>query len=205
MAATHAARRAHRRYRSSSTSSAARCCVGRRTSRRRSALWPSSAQAGMRPVVVVSAFEGVTDTILASASVLLPDGGAALREPGHEASSAFARETDRALATGEALSAALFALGLAGARHPGALVQRRGGGHPDRGRSPGSGGASRAPPAASRGVGRGPGAGGGRLPGDRDAWRADDARAAVEPTSRRWCWRLPCERCAASCSRMSGA
>jgi aspartate kinase len=69
-------------------------------------------RAGMRPVVVVSAFEGVTDTILASASVLLPDGGAALREPGHEASSAFARETDRALATGEALSAALFALGL---------------------------------------------------------------------------------------------
>ena len=50
----------------------------------------------LRPVVVVSAFEGVTDTILASAAVLLPDGGAALREPGHEASSAFARETDRA-------------------------------------------------------------------------------------------------------------
>jgi aspartate kinase len=49
---------------------------------------------------------------LASASVLLPDGGAALREPGHEAGSAFARETDRALATGESLSAALFALGL---------------------------------------------------------------------------------------------
>jgi aspartate kinase len=69
-------------------------------------------QAGMRPVVVVSAFEGVTDAILASASVLLPDGGAALREPGHEAGSAFARETDRALATGESLSAALFALGL---------------------------------------------------------------------------------------------
>jgi aspartate kinase len=68
--------------------------------------------AGLRPVVVVSAFEGVTDTILASASVLLPDGGAALREPGHEAGSAFARETDRALATGESLSAALFALGL---------------------------------------------------------------------------------------------
>ena len=68
--------------------------------------------AGMRPVVVVSAFEGVTDTILAAASVLLPDGGAALREPGHEPSSAFARETDRALATGEALSASLFALGL---------------------------------------------------------------------------------------------
>jgi aspartate kinase len=69
-------------------------------------------RAGLRPVVVVSAFEGVTDAILASASVLLPDGGAALREPGHEAGSAFARETDRALATGESLSAALFALGL---------------------------------------------------------------------------------------------
>ncbi|MEP6468341.1 MAG: aspartate kinase [Chloroflexota bacterium] len=69
-------------------------------------------QAGLRPVVVVSAFEGVTDAILASASVLLPDGGAALRKPGHEAESAFARETDRALATGESLSAALFALGL---------------------------------------------------------------------------------------------
>lgn len=67
-------------------------------------------RAGLRPVVVVSAFEGVTDAILASASVLLPDG--ALREPGHEAESAFARETDRALATGESLSAALFALGL---------------------------------------------------------------------------------------------
>jgi len=68
--------------------------------------------AGMRPVVVVSAFEGVTDTILAAASVLLPDGGVALREPGHDPASAFARETDRALATGEALSASLFALGL---------------------------------------------------------------------------------------------
>ncbi|MEP6807962.1 MAG: hypothetical protein ABI978_05130, partial [Chloroflexota bacterium] len=31
--------------------------------------------AGERPVVVVSAFEGVTDAILASAAVLLPDGG----------------------------------------------------------------------------------------------------------------------------------
>jgi aspartate kinase len=72
--------------------------------------------AGRRPVVVVSAFEGVTDAILASASVLLPDGGAALRgEAGHPPESALARETDRALATGEALSAALFALGL-GAR-----------------------------------------------------------------------------------------
>jgi aspartate kinase len=69
-------------------------------------------RAGLRPVVVVSAFEGVTDAILQSASVLLPDGGAALSEPGHEASSAFAREADRALATGESLSAALFALGL---------------------------------------------------------------------------------------------
>jgi aspartate kinase len=67
---------------------------------------------GLQPVVVVSAFEGVTDTILASAAVLLPDGGAALREPGHDAESTFARETDRALATGEALSASLFALGL---------------------------------------------------------------------------------------------
>jgi aspartate kinase len=68
--------------------------------------------AGMRPVVVVSAFEGVTDAILASASVLLPDDGAALRQSSHEADSPFAREADRALATGEALSAALFSLGL---------------------------------------------------------------------------------------------
>lgn len=67
---------------------------------------------GLRPVVVVSAFEGVTDAILSSASVLLPDGGAALREPRQDAASPLARETDRALATGEALSAALFALGL---------------------------------------------------------------------------------------------
>jgi aspartate kinase len=68
--------------------------------------------AGLRPVVVVSAFEGVTDTILGAARVLLPDGGAWLRDAGHAAESALARETDRALATGEALSAALFALGL---------------------------------------------------------------------------------------------
>jgi aspartate kinase len=68
--------------------------------------------AGTRPVVVVSAFEGVTDTILAAARVLLPDGGGWLRHPGQAAESALARETDRALATGEALSAALFALGL---------------------------------------------------------------------------------------------
>jgi aspartate kinase len=68
--------------------------------------------AGLRPVVVVSAFEGVTDAILASASVLLPDDGAALRQPAHEPDAAFAREADRALATGEALSAALFAMGL---------------------------------------------------------------------------------------------
>src|ERR671914_647912 len=68
--------------------------------------------AGMRPVAVVSAFEGVTDTILAAAAVLLPDGGRGLREQRHDAASALARETDRALATGEALSAALFALGL---------------------------------------------------------------------------------------------
>jgi aspartate kinase len=67
---------------------------------------------GLRPIVVVSAFEGVTDTILAAAAVLLPDGGGSLREPRHDAGSALARETDRALATGEALSAALFALGL---------------------------------------------------------------------------------------------
>jgi aspartate kinase len=70
--------------------------------------------AGLRPVVVVSAFEGVTDTILGAAAVLLPDGGEGLRRPSHEPDSAFARETDRALATGEALSAALFALGLQG-------------------------------------------------------------------------------------------
>lgn len=68
--------------------------------------------AGLRPVVVVSAFEGVTDTILGAARVLLPDEGAELRRPGHDADSPLARETDRALATGEALSAALFALGL---------------------------------------------------------------------------------------------
>src|ERR671918_302044 len=68
--------------------------------------------AGLRPVVVVSAFEGVTDAILGSAAVLLPDEGAALRQPGHDPDSRFAREADRALATGEALSAALFALGL---------------------------------------------------------------------------------------------
>ena len=69
-------------------------------------------RAGLRPVVVVSAFEGVTDTILSSARVLLPDGERALREPRHAPDSPLARETDRALATGEALSAALFALGL---------------------------------------------------------------------------------------------
>ena len=68
--------------------------------------------AGLRPVVVVSAFEGVTDTILSATRVLLPDGGAWLREPGHAAGSGLAREADRALATGEALSAALFAVGL---------------------------------------------------------------------------------------------
>jgi aspartate kinase len=69
--------------------------------------------AGLRPVVVVSAFEGVTDTILAAAAVLLPDGSDAwLREPSDDPGTPMARETDRALATGEALSAALFALGL---------------------------------------------------------------------------------------------
>ncbi|HUH16649.1 MAG TPA: aspartate kinase [Methylomirabilota bacterium] len=69
--------------------------------------------AGLRPVVVVSAFEGVTDTILGAASALLPDGGDWLREGGQgTALGGLARETDRALATGEALSAALFALGL---------------------------------------------------------------------------------------------
>jgi aspartate kinase len=68
--------------------------------------------AGLRPVVVVSAFEGVTDTILGAAAVLLPDEGRSLRSPMHAADSSLARETDRALATGEALSAALFALGL---------------------------------------------------------------------------------------------
>ena len=68
--------------------------------------------AGLRPVVVVSAFQGVTDAILASAAALLPDGGRHLREPGQPAESPQAREADRALATGEALSAALFALGL---------------------------------------------------------------------------------------------
>jgi aspartate kinase len=67
--------------------------------------------AGLRPVVVVSAFEGVTDAILGSAAVLLSD-GELLRRPSHEQDSPFAREADRALATGETLSAALFALGL---------------------------------------------------------------------------------------------
>jgi aspartate kinase len=68
---------------------------------------------GLRPVVVVSAFEGVTDAILSSAAVLLPDGGASLRaDAAHAPDSSLARETDRALSTGEALSAALFALGL---------------------------------------------------------------------------------------------
>ncbi|MCV0402384.1 MAG: aspartate kinase [Chloroflexi bacterium] len=69
-------------------------------------------EAGMRPVVVVSAFEGVTDTILGAARVLMPDRGESLREPAQAPDSGLARETDRALATGEALSAALFALGL---------------------------------------------------------------------------------------------
>lgn len=68
--------------------------------------------AGLRPVVVVSAFEGVTDAILTAAAALLPDGGALLRGERVDASEPLARETDRALATGEALSAALFALGL---------------------------------------------------------------------------------------------
>jgi aspartate kinase len=68
--------------------------------------------AGLRPVVVVSAFEGVTDTILSAARVLLPDGDELLRQPAQDPGSGLARETDRALATGEALSAALFALGL---------------------------------------------------------------------------------------------
>jgi aspartate kinase len=68
--------------------------------------------AGLRPVVVVSAFEGVTDTILAAAGALLPHGAGWLRGQAQEPDSGLARETDRALATGEALSAALFALGL---------------------------------------------------------------------------------------------
>ncbi len=70
--------------------------------------------AGLRPVVVVSAFEGVTDTILGAARVLLPDSSGLLGEPVQDSDSGVARETDRALATGEALSAALFALGLQG-------------------------------------------------------------------------------------------
>lgn len=68
--------------------------------------------AGLRPVVVVSAFEGVTDAILTSAGALLGAAADGLRQPSQEPGSAVARETDRALATGEALSAALFALGL---------------------------------------------------------------------------------------------
>ncbi len=69
---------------------------------------------GLHPVVVVSAFEGVTDTILGAARVLLPDRGESLSQSAHDPDSRLARETDRALATGEALSAALFALGLQG-------------------------------------------------------------------------------------------
>lgn len=68
--------------------------------------------AGLRPVVVVSAFEGVTDAILTSAAALLGPAADRLAHPAQTAESAVARETDRALATGEALSAALFALGL---------------------------------------------------------------------------------------------
>lgn len=68
--------------------------------------------AGLRPVVVVSAFEGVTDAILTSAAALLGPAADRLGQPAQAAGSALARETDRALATGEALSAALFALGL---------------------------------------------------------------------------------------------
>lgn len=68
--------------------------------------------AGLRPVVVVSAFEGVTDAILTSATALLGPEADRLGHPAQAAESAVARETDRALATGEALSAALFALGL---------------------------------------------------------------------------------------------
>ena len=68
--------------------------------------------AGLRPVVVVSAFEGVTDAILTSATALLGPGAGGLRQTAQASDSAAARETDRALATGEALSAALFALGL---------------------------------------------------------------------------------------------
>jgi aspartate kinase len=67
---------------------------------------------GLRPVVVVSAFEGVTDTILASARALLPGGADWLQESESNQDSGMAREADRALATGESLSAALFALGL---------------------------------------------------------------------------------------------
>lgn len=69
-------------------------------------------ESGLRPVVVVSAFEGVTDTILASAGALLPSGADWLTRPEIDPDPGMARETDRALATGEALSAALFAVGL---------------------------------------------------------------------------------------------
>ena len=48
--------------------------------------------AGLRPVVVVSAFEGVTDTILGAARVIFPEGAPWLREPGHAGDSPFARE-----------------------------------------------------------------------------------------------------------------
>ena len=72
----------------------------------------SQRAAGERPVVVVSAFEGVTDAILQAAAVLIPNAGPGVFQGAREPDSLLARETDRALSTGEALSAALFALGL---------------------------------------------------------------------------------------------
>ena len=129
--------------------------------------------AGLRPVVVVSAFEGVTDAILGSAArTPAGPGRCAARTrprprlgirprgrsgPGH-----------RRGALGRPLRD-----GPPGAWHPRPLVQWRRGRHPHRGRAPRRGGASRpaAPPAG--GPGRRSGAGGGRLPGDRHARRAD--------------------------------
>ena len=129
---------------------------------------------GLRPVVVVSAFEGVTDAILLGSRAAPRWGRLAARRWAHAPDSALARETDRALATGEALSAALFALGLqaracrrarSAARRPGSAPPRPIWGPP-------CGGCTR--PLRDRG--RRAGAGGGRLPGHRGSWRADHAR-----------------------------
>ena len=123
--------------------------------------------AGQRPVVVVSAFEGVTDTILSAARALLPHGAEWLREAGHDAGSARAREADRALATGEALSAALFALGLQAHGIPARSFSGAEAGIRTAAAPPRRGGAPRPVATASRRAGGRAGAGRGRLPGHR--------------------------------------